>query len=1071
MIQKLVSLALRMSVVVAIAALGIVGLGLYAYSRLDIEAYPNPVPPMIEVITQPTGWSAQEVERYVTVPVETGLSGMIDLDHIRSQSLFGLSDVKCYFDWNIKYREAKQEVLNRLGFVDLPPGLSPQISPWNAIGEVFRYQLVGKGYTLAQLKSAEDWILERQWRQVPGVIDVTSFGGETKQYHVQLDPFRLLGQNVTLPQVTSAIANANANVGGGYMNLGEQAFTVRGTGLIRSLEDIGNIVVTEKNGVPIRVKDLADVLVGHAPHLGVVGRDLQPDIVEGIVLMRYNGNSLETIQGVHKRLAYIRKFHLLPPGMKIVPYYDRLSLVHVTTHTVLENLILGMLLVSLILWAFLGSLRAALVCAVNIPLALLLAFMGMVATATPANLISLGAVDFGIVIDSTVIVVENIFRHLSGPSTALGMSGGGARNLRIVLAAGEVATPVLYSTLIIAVAFIPLFAMNGVSGVIFSPMAHTYAFAIGGALLLAVTLTPVLAKKFVGRGLVPRRGQGNAETPQQGGDAHRESFLVRQLQRLYAPLFGFALAWKKLALAIAIAPVVLAILVALHLGGEFMPHLEEGNFWIRATLPVSVSLEQSSKYVGQMRRILLGCPLQGPCDLAHRGNPEITTVVSQLGRPDDGTDTVGYYNIELFAPLAPRSRWPAGVTKASLTEKLSKELTSTFPGIDFNFSQYISDNVEEAMSGIKGENAVKVVGPNLVVDEKKADEIAAVMAKIRGVTDLGVFRTLGQPSVRIRPDREACGRYGLNVGDVEAVVQAAIGGQAVTQVYEGEQHYDLTVRWAPKYRKDLASLREIPVPTPDGASVPLGEVASIVEQEGPSLIYREDLNRYVPVKFSVRGRDLTSTIAEAKRAIRAQVKLPYDTHLEWAGEANELADTLGRLGFLVPMTLLLIALLVFLGVGTWRDTLIVLAGIPVACSGGIFALFLTRTNFSISAAMGFVSIFGVAVQDALLVVTYVQRLWKDGASIQEGARLAAERGLRPVLMTICVATLGLTPAALSHGIGSETQKPLAIVVIGGALMLAVLPRLLQPALLVLAHKKDGANRTNGASDEPVLEAS
>jgi cobalt-zinc-cadmium resistance protein CzcA len=1042
MIEKLVGAALRLSAIVAALAVGIVALGLWAYHQLDIEAYPNPVAPMIEIITQPNGWSAEEVERYVTIPLETGLSGMVDLDHIRSQSLFGLSDVKCYFNWNVDYYGAQQRVLNRLQFIQLPNGMTPQLSPWNAIGEVFRYQLVGKGYTLAQLKSAQDWILEKQWRQVPGVIDVVSFGGETKQYHVELDPFRLKGQNVTLPQVVGAISNANANVGGGYMTLGEQAFTVRGTGLIHSLKDIGEIVIAEKNGVPVRVRDLARVLVGAAPRFGIVGRDLEPDIVQGTVLMRYGGNSLETLEGIHQRLDYIRKYHLLPPGMEIVPYYDRSSLVELTTHTVIENLLVGMLLVTLVLGAFLGSARAALICALNIPLALLLAFIGMVMTGTPANLISLGAVDFGIVVESSVIMLENIVRHLSGRTAR-------SADERIVWAAGEVSAPILFSTLIIAVAFVPLFTMNGVAGIIFSPMARTYAFAIGGALLLAMTLTPVLARR-----LLKMRAHLEEE---------HESWLMHRLDRLYRPLFDFALRKKRWAIALAGVPVVLALVASALLGREFMPHLEEGNFWIRASLPVSISLEQSSKYVGSMREILLGCPREGPCDSAHRSHPEIATIVSQLGRPDDGTDPVGFSNIELFAPLAPKSAWRAGMTKERLTEELSAQLGGAFPGVEFNFSQAIADNVEEAMSGVKGENTVKVIGPDVVVDEKKANEIVRAMSGVRGVEDLGIFRSLGQPSVRITPDRERCGRYGLNVGDVEAVVQAAIGGQAVTQVYEGEQHYDLTVRWAPQFRKDLASVRDLPVPTPDGASVPLGEVAKIVEEEGPSLIYREDQQRYVPIKFSVRGRDLASTIAEAQQRISEQVQLPYDTHLEWAGEIDQLNGTTARLSIILPLTLLLIGFLVYTSVKDWRDTLIVLAGIPVACAGGVIALFITGMNFSISAAMGFVSIFGIAVQDALIVVTHAQRQWAGGAGLEDGARVAAQRGLRPVLMTICVAMLGLLPAALSRGIGSETQKPLAIVVIGGVMILALLPRLLQPALLGLAHRND--SRTAAAPVE------
>jgi cobalt-zinc-cadmium resistance protein CzcA len=1035
MIQRIVRGVLRMPAFVLLLAAGVLVLGLYCYRQLDIEAYPNPVPPMIEIISQPNGWSAEEVERYVTIPLENALNGMIDLDHIRSQSLFGLSDVKCYFTWKVDYHLAQQRVLNRLQFVTLPPGVSPQLSPWSAIGEIYRYVVRGDGYSLMALKTAQDWILERQFRQAPGVIDVVGFGGYTKEFHVEVDPFRLRGHNLTLNQVTTALSNANANVGGQRLTLGEQAFNVRGIGLIRGLSDIRSVVLAEQRGTPTRIRDVAEVSMGYAPRLGIVGKDLEPDVVQGTVLMRYGGDSLKTLANVHKKVDEITRQHVLPPGMYVEPYYDRANLVELTTHTVIENLVIGMLLVAVVLWFFLGHGRAALITAVNIPLALMLAFIGMVATGTPANLISLGAVDFGIVVDSTVIMMENIFRHLSLP---------GKRNKieRILLAAAEVGPPMLSSTLVIGVAFIPLFTLAGVAGVIFSPMAHTYAFAIGGAILLALTLTPVLAE----RGLAVAAGASHEP----------DNLLMRGLKRVYLPLFAFALRRKWT--AVAIGGVFVAIVLALSgmLGREFMPKLEEGNFWIRATLPMSISLEQSSKYVARMRAVILGCPAGAPatCDLDHRGHPEITTVVSQLGRPDDGTDVSGFYNIELFAPLRPQSEWRRGVTKDDMTRQLSRELQEAFPGVIFNFSQMISDNVEEAMSGVKGENTVKVVGPDLNVNEKKANEIVDVMGGVKGVEDLGLFPSLGQPNVRITPDRQQCGRYGLNVGDVEAVIQAAIGGQAVTQVYEGERRFDLTVRWAPAFRKDLRTIRSILIPTPDGAQVPLGQIAQIVEEDGPALIYREDNRRYAPVKFSVRGRDLGSTIAEAQRKIAERVRLPYDTHLEWAGEINQLNEATGRLVLIIPITLLVISMLVYSSVKNWKDTLIVLGGIPVACSGGILALLLTRTHFSISAAMGFISIFGIAVQDALIVVTYAQRMWDEGHGLEEGARIAAERRLRPVLMTTFVAMLGLTPAALSHGIGADTQKPLAIVVIGGALILAVLPRLIQPPLLVLAHARE-----------------
>jgi cobalt-zinc-cadmium resistance protein CzcA len=1076
-IARLVAWALRMPAAVVVVALTVVGAGLYCYSQLDIEAYPNPVPPMVEVITQPIGSSAEEVEKYVTIPLEYELAGMPGLDHLRSQSLFGLSDVKCYFKWGTDYERARQEVINRLQFVQLPSGLQARISPWNAIGEIFRYRVVDTTaehrYSLLDLKTAQDWILEKQLRYVPGVIDVTGFGGETKQYHVEVEPYRLLGQDITLSQLVSALANANQNVGGDRLPVGEQSFTVRGLGLIRSLHDIGNVVVSmpqrkgTPTGVPIRVRDVGDVAIGHAPRLGVVGkwgcqprgnspwychgpfrsfdacararianaspacvdRD-HPDIVQGIVLMRYGAQTSPTLEGIYDRIDYIRAVHLLPPGMDIAPYYDRGTLVELTTHTVRENLLIGMGLVTLVLLLFLANARAALITAVNIPLALLIAFIGMVASGTPANLISLGAVDFGIVVDSTVIMIENVFRHL-------GKHGTGTIDERICSAAAEVGGPMAFSTLIIAAAFVPLFTMTGVTGVIFAPMAHTYAFAISGAIVLALTLTPVLIKRFI-----------PAQTKE------RRSVILQFLHRVYNPLFDAALRYPKISVGLALVPIVLCLALFPLLGGEFMPKLEEGNLWIRATLPMSVSLEQSSQYVGTMRGIL-------------RRHPEVVTVVSQLGRPDDGTDVAGFFNIELFAPLTPADEWPRGLTKAKLTEQLANELHQEFPRFVFGFSQMIADNVDEALSGVKGENSVKVVGPDLRINEAKANEIVRVMARVRGVEDLGMFHSLGQPSVKIVPDRVRCARYGLNTGDVDDMVRTAVGGQPITQVYEGEKLFDLTVRWAEAFRSSIAAIRRITVSAPaNDTRVPIGQIADITEEDGASIIYREDGRRYSPVKFSVRGRDLKSTIEEAQSRIGQQVRLPYDTHLEWAGEINELRRAMSRLIVVIPLTLLLICFLVYSAVRTWIDTVIVFLSIPIACTGGVLALLIAHIHFSVSAAMGFISIFGIAVMDAILVVTYFQRLCAtEGTGIEQAAREAAEQRFRPVLMTTLVAMLGLLPAALSNGIGAQTQKPLAVVVIGGSLILAILTRVVQPPLLVLAHRKLGAGRERRTSEK------
>jgi len=1014
MVRRLVELSLRFEVVVILAAVVLVGVGLWAYSNLDIEAYPDPVPPRVETIVQPPGWAAEEVERYVTIPLEVALNGMPDLDHIRSISVFGLSDIKCYFKWSSSYRDDRQEVLNRLVTIVLPNNLQPTLSPENAIGEIYRYTITGVPYSLADKKTAQDWVLERQFKQVDGVLDVVGFGGVIKQFQVDVDPYRLRGHGLNLPPLLSALQAANQNVGANVLNLGEQSFNVRGIGLLRGVDDIRNVVVSSKNGTPVRVADVGEVATGHAPRLGIVGQDANDDVVQGIVIMRLKGNTKQTLDNVKEKIRQIRRDHLLPPGMDLQPYYDRTQLIHTTTRTVLHNLLLGMILVSAILLLFLGNWRAAAIAALNIPLALFVALTGMAVGGTPANLISLGAVDFGIIIESTVIMIESCFRHM-------GRDVAGNRRERIASAAAEVGRPVVFSTLILGVAFLPLFTLTGVTGVIFSPMAHTYAYAIAGAFVLALTLTPVLARHL----------------PM--GLEERDNAILRFLHRIYAPATEWTLRRPGLAAVLGLIPVLLIFLLFPFVGREFMPKLEEGNFWIRATLPLSISLPQSSRYVRRMREIL-------------RKKPEVVTVVSQLGRPDDGTDVSGPYNIELFAPLKPFDEWPRGMDKEKLTRVLSEEFAREFPGIVFNFSQNIQDNVEEALSGVKGENTIKVVGPSLTIDERKASEIVAVLKAVHGIEDLGLVQTLGQPNLTISPDRALCARYGLNVGDVESVIQATIGGQSVTQVFEGEKRFDLVVRWQEPYRNSVSRIQEILVGTPAGGAVPLGQIAAVREEEGPAMVFREDNHRYVPVKFSVRGRDLKSTLDEAREKIARAVTLPYDTHLEWAGEINELKDAERRLKVIVPLTLLLIGLLAYGSVRQVPETLIVLLTIPLACSGGLLALIATGISFSVSAAMGFISIFGIAIQDGILVTSYTQGFWREGLPIEEGIRRGVERGFRPVLMTSLVAMLGLLPAALSNAIGAQTQKPLAVVVIGGALFIAFLTRIMRPPMLLLARR-------------------
>jgi heavy metal efflux system protein len=1048
MIQRIVAFALRYRAIVVLSTLLVIFGGAIAYSELDIEAYPNPCPPLVETLVQPMGWSAEEVERYVTVPMEVGLSGIPGLTHLRSISLFSLSDVKCYFGWGTDYWADRQEVINRMTtWINLPTGQSAQISPWNAIGEVFRYTLEGDGYTLTDKKTAEDWIMEHQWRQVQGVVDVTSYGGTTKQYHVEVDPFRLRGHNVTVTQTINALQNANTNVGGQRMTLGEQSYDVRGIGMLgyfgSPLTDINDVVVSQgptvnglNTGTPVRVRDVADVTLGYAPRLGMVGHDLEDDVVQGIVLMKYGGQAVPTLEGVKEKVKFIEENNLLPPGMKIVPYYDRGHLTNLTIHTVAENVLIGMALVLLVLILFLSNVRAAIITAINIPLALTVAVIGLVTTGQSANLLSLGAVDFGIIVDSSIIMMENIFRRL-------GPSGKGPMSERVLMGAREVGTPMTYSTLIIGLAFLPLFTLVSVPGAIFGPMARTYAMGITGGILFALTLTPVLAARFI---------------PAQHEE--KENFLMRFLHKVYNPFFDAAIRRPKTALAIRFVPIFACIALFPLLGRDFMPKLEEGNIWLRATMPMSISLEKAAEYTTRMRRIMLGCPddPKAECTEANRSHPEVTTVISQLGRPDDGTDVTGFFNLELYVPLKPFDEWRRGYTKDDLVEELNKKLTETFPGVIFNFSQYILDNVEEATAGVKGANCVKIFGPDIEANDRVGEQIVDVMRTVQGIEDLGLFRTLGQPDIKITPDRKQIARYGLNTGDISNVVQSALGGLTgngtpIVEVYEGEKFFDLTVRWKEPYRSSIEAIREIPVSTPSGAYIPLGQIAKIEQVTGPVNIYREDLQRYAPVKFAVRGRDLAGAIGESQRKIKEKVHLAYNQHLDWQGEIQELHNVEKRLLIIIPLTILLIGFVVYVAVGNWLDTLIILIDIPVACTGGVLALLITGTNFSVSAAMGFVSVFGIAVQDALLMVTYYQRLHDvEGLSIEEAAREASEKRFRPVLMTTLVATLGLLPAALSNGIGAQTQKPLAIVVIGGSLELAILTRILQPPMRVIAHR-------------------
>jgi cobalt-zinc-cadmium resistance protein CzcA len=1027
MIQALMALALRERIVVIGFATALLLGGLFSFSKLDIEAYPDPVQPLVEVLTLPAGLSAEESERLVTIPIEYGLAGARNLERMSSISLFGLSDIRCYFSWDSDYYWDRTEIINRLSFITLPQGITPGISPENPIGEIYRYTVECPNHDLLEEKELEDWVLEKQLKTVPGVIDVAGFGGLTKEYHVDVDPQKLAYYGIPLPTVISALQNSNINVGGSYLTVGEQAFDVRGIGFIQELPDIKNVVLSSAKATPITVGNVADVSIGYAPRLGAVGMNDRDEVVQGVVLMRKYGNTLKTLRGVEQKVQQLNTSGLLPQGCKAVPYYDRTSLVHTTVRTVLENLTLGMALVFLVLMFFLANVRAALIAAVNIPLALCGAFILMHLGDTPANLISLGAIDFGIIIDSTVIVMENIYRSLTVPAQA-----GESPGPRILAAAQEVGGPMVFSTLIFVIAFMPLFTMRGVEGVIFSPMSHTYAYALATAILLAVTVTPVLTSYVFG-----------------GEIRHLRNPLWEALASFYHRLFMRALDWPRLSLLVLSTFIVVVLSRFSSLGGEFLPKLEEGNIWARATMPISISFEHGVRLANRIRHVFMSFP-------------EVTTVVSQLGRPDDGTETTGFFNGEFSVDLKPPDQWPEGLTKAELVSRINAKLNQNFPGVSFGYSQNIEDNINEAMSGVKGSNSVKVFGPDLAVDERIANQITEIMSSIPGIVDLAVYRSMGQPNLVITPDRAACARYGLNVGDVNAVVQAAIGGQAVTQVLVGDRSFNLVVRWKPQYRTNLEAIKQIRVPLPAGGMIPLAQIADIRSAGGAAFVYRENFERYVPLRFAVRHRDFQSAVEEAQQKVAAAVKMPREVHLEWAGEYAELKQANRRLRIVVPVALLLIVGVLYAATTSLIDTFLIMTQIPIACLGGVLALIITNTPFSVSAAVGFISIFGIAVMDGILLTFYIRELWERGHPFKESIILGADRRFRAVMMTALVDGLGLLPAALSTRIGAQTQRPLAIVVIGGAIAVALITRIMHPILIYLCHRKLRLAEARGA---------
>ncbi len=1067
MLKALVTFGLtRRPIVILLLLAFIVGGGI-AFMRLNIEAYPNPAPVILEITAQSAGLSAEEMERLYTIPMEVGLAPTPGVNNIRSTSFYGLSFVRVTFEYGVDYYFALQQAqISLLQNVSLPNNIQPQIQSSSLVGEIYRYQVTGpKHIGLTNLRTIQDWILQRRFLTVPGVVQVNTWGGTTKEYEVEADLDRLEAYNVTASQLVSAVSNANINVGARTINIGKQSVNIRGVGLIddggstdlivgHKVEDIENITLGEFNNVPVQVKDVAKVYVGYVPRLGKAGRDDNDDVVAAILVMNRTLHTNDVITRLKAEVDKINTDGSLPPGVKLVPYYDRSVLVSVTTETVLHNLVFGCLLVFLIQWIFLGDLRSAIIVGVNIPFALFFSIIILVLRDEDANLLSLGAVDFGIIVDSAVILVENVFRVFQArereqllsepvPIERNGKNASLINRIRLIcISATQVDTAVLFSTAITLAAFVPLFTMQGVEGQIFNPMARTYAYALVGALLATFTITPVLASF-----LIPEHVE---ET---------ETIVVRAIRAAYTPLLRLALRARVVTVAVGVIFLIFSGFLASRLGTEFLPALEEGNLWIRASMPPTISLEAGMPVVDRMRQIL-------------KSHPEVITVVSQHGRPDNGSDATGFFNAEFFVPLKPFGEWAPGRVKEDLIKDLQNEFSAEFTGIDLNFSQYIQDNIEEGLSGVKGANSVKIIGPDLFKLEELATQIKRIMSEVRGVTDLGIFRVLGQPNLNVKVDRNKAARYGLNAGDVNTFVQTAFGGNVATTIYESDRQFGVNVRAAPKFRDSVESVRnaKINYTTPNGAAyIPLSEVADITLDTGASYIFHEKNQRFIPIKFSVRERDLGGAVAEAKDRIAKAVAMPNGYRLEWAGEFEELEQAQKRLALVVPLSLLLILGLLYALFNSIRDSLLVLTGIPFAVGGGIVALAVSGEEFGISAAIGFVSLFGVSVMNGILIMTYFNELRRSVASTTDAMFQAATQRMRPMLMTALSACIGLFPAALSTGIGSQVQRPLAIVVVGGMLIGPIMLLIVVPALqtLFLSRGADSEDAKPEAEQESV----
>jgi heavy metal efflux system protein len=1022
MIHRIVQFALQQRFLVLMITVLIIIAGAVSFQRMPVDAYPDLSPPLVELITQWPGHAAEEVERLTTLPLELAMNGSPHLKVMRSISLYGLSDLRLTFDETVDPYFARQVVFQRLSDAQLPTGVTPSMAPlFSPSGLVYRYVLESPDRSPQELKTYEDWIIQRVYRSVPGVADDSGFGGTVMQYQVLLDPARLYSYHLPVVQIVSALTANNSNTGGGFYSQGGQFYYVRGIGLLKSTEDIGEVVVGSANGVPIRVKDIARVEIGHAPRLGIFGFEKNDDAVEGVILLRKGEQPQNVLAGVEKKTEELNH-SILPPDVKVRPFYDRSDLVRVTTDTVEWNLLRGMAFVLIVLIFFLVSIRAALITALTIPLALLFAFIFLHLTGEAANLLSIGAIDFGIIIDGTIVMVENIYRELSlrsGQSYKL--------NEVILIAARDVDRPIFYSVAVIIAGYLPIYALTGPAGKLFHPMADTMAFALVGALVLTLTVVPVLASYWFKRGV--------QEKPNRVFEWIRDSYSKR---------LRWCLDHPKSTVALSVLIFGLTLLLLPFIGGEFLPHLDEGALWVRATMPYTISFEEASKFAPQVRTLLMKYP-------------QVTVVGSELGRPDDGTDPTGFFNCEFYVGLKPYhdKSWKQGSihSKQQLTEDLEKNLEA-FPGVIFNYTQPAEDAVDEALTGLKSALAVKIFGPDLDVLEKKAVEIKNVLSNNPGFKELTVVRELGQPSLVIDADRQKIARFGINVSDVEAVVQAAVGGQTATQVVQGEKLFDLIVRMEPQYRSTARDISNLLVPTPTGQQIPLAELATIKESTGASFIYRENNSRYIGIQFSIEGRNLEGIVNSGQAAVRKAVTLPPGYTLDWGGEYSELLEAKSQFLIIGPLALLLIFLILFALYGNFKFPLTIAFGVvltePV---GALIALKLTHTPISVSSVLGLLALLGVSVETAVILVSYINKLRLEGRSVREATLEASLLRLRPIMMTALVACLGLLPAAISTGVGSDTQKPFAIVVVAGLISRLLLGFFVNPVLYEMVARK------------------